>query len=132
MKLDEYRALTAKGMSEDALKGYVMDLLTKTGWLIHHDRPARGQKEGEWRTHIEGHPGFPDIVAVHPDEGRLLIAELKSEKGRYRPGQKEWLEALDYATVICGGGLDGRRVTVCTWRPSDWVDGRIQAWVENG
>lgn len=66
--------------------------------------------------------GFPDLVFCKPGEvneegetispGRLILSELKSEKGRLRPEQKLWLKALKT--------VPGTEVYV--WRPSDFED----------
>jgi hypothetical protein len=51
---------------------------------------------------MSGDPGFPDLVLARG--GVVLHVELKSEKGKVRPEQSEWLAEL-------GGEI---------WRPSDW------------
>lgn len=78
----------------------VVDYARLQGWLVHHTRPARTGKG--WRTPIQGDVGFPDLVLARA--GRVVFAELKSEKGRLSAGQSAWLKAVD--------GL--------VWRPSDW------------
>lgn len=90
------------GLSEAVFQTYVVDLAKAYGWRVHHQRPSP-DSNGRWRNHIAGDVGFPDLVLAKP--GHCVIhAELKSTKGRLRPGQQEWLEAL-------GGHL---------WRPPDW------------
>ena len=71
-----------------------------------HSRPAKG-RDGRWRTALQGHAGFPDLVLVHKERRLLLFAELKSEKGKVEPEQQAWLEALEaaHAAVV--------------WRPAD-------------
>ena len=39
----------------------------------------------------------------------ILIVELKSEKGKVKPAQEEWLSALKKASI-----------STYVWRPSDW------------
>jgi hypothetical protein len=46
--------------------------------------------------------GISDILAVMPPRGRLLAAECKSEKGRLRDSQEEFL-----ARVRAVGGVSG-------------------------
>lgn len=53
--------------------------------------------------------GFPDLVLLKP--GRLILAELKSPKGRIEPEQKEWHDL--FASV----GLP-----VHIWKPADIDD----------
>ena len=62
------------------------------GWMWHHDEHAT-LPSGTYATAHSGQSGWPDIVAVHPRRRQLLVLELKSEDGRYRPGQAEWLDA---------------------------------------
>lgn len=69
---------------ESALQTGVEELLALDGWLFFHDRDARRNRAG-----------LPDLVAVHPTRGRLLFAELKTERGRLRPDQAAWLDALE-------------------------------------
>jgi Holliday junction resolvase len=54
--------------------------------------------------------GFPDLVIV--GHNRLIVLEVKSEKGKVRPGQQEWIDA--FASVP---GVVARVV-----RPSDEDD----------
>lgn len=67
-----------------------------------HFRPAR--TAAGWRTPLSGDRGVPDLLLAR--RGRLILAELKSERGRLGSGQREWLDAL---------GEHGR-----LWRPADW------------
>lgn len=52
-------------------------------------------------------PGFPDLVIA--GHGRVLFAELKTERGRLTDPQQRWLNTLRE----CGA-------EVYLWRPSDW------------
>lgn len=79
-------------VSEDDLKGLVIDALHQYRWLVHHDRPARTNQG--WKTPIEGDKGFPDVVAVHPRTGVTMFLELKSASGPLKPEQTEWLDRL--------------------------------------
>ena len=112
-------------MNETEFKTWVMDLARLRRWLIHHDRPGR-TKSG-WVTALEGHSGFPDLVLAR--KGRLIIAELKTERGKLEPEQDAWLTALTgqgatphaWAMGVPLDGDDGPNgpnVTVHLWRPS--------------
>ncbi|MEE9401289.1 MAG: VRR-NUC domain-containing protein [Dehalococcoidia bacterium] len=94
-------------MNEAELTTLVIDMAKTFGWLVHHQRPGR-MADGRWRSSIQGHKGFPDLVLVHPETGVLIFAELKSEKGRLRPEQKLWMHSLAYG------------YSYYIWRPSDW------------
>jgi hypothetical protein len=73
----------------------VIRLATIGGWRHHHQFNAR--RSGK---------GWPDLTLVRPPE--LVIAELKTERGRVSDEQKGWLADL----AACG-------VEVYVWRPSD-------------
>lgn len=62
-------------------------------WRPYHTHDSR-----------RSHKGFPDLVLVRDE--RLVFAELKSTKGRLRPEQREWLDAL---SIVAG-------VEVYLWR----------------
>lgn len=102
-------------ITEAELQAMVVELAHLAGWMIQHTRPAR-TADGGWRTPIQGHKGFPDLVLVHERHGRVIFAELKSETGRVRPEQREWATALQATT----GRSDV--VQYRLWRPSDWDD----------
>lgn len=104
MKLEDYRALQAKAMSERQLQELIIGLAKRMGWLSFHDYDSRRST-----------PGFPDLVLVHPRQRRILWRELKSETGTTTPEQKAWISALS----LVGADVD-------VWRPRDWVSGRIE------
>jgi hypothetical protein len=93
-------------MREADLKSHIIELAKWHGWLIHHDLPAL-DKAGNWRTHIEGHAGFPDLVLAHPQRG-LVFAELKAETGKASLPQAKWL-----------AGLEGHTAEAYLWYPGD-------------
>lgn len=64
-------------------------------WLQYHTYDSRRSASG-----------FPDLVLVRAPE--LVVAELKTLKGRVQKGQQEWLDGL----TACG-------VETHVWRPSD-------------
>lgn len=89
-------------MTEEIFLNQIVETARWLGWYVYH--PHRSY-------HSE--PGFPDLTMVHPEKHRLIFAEIKSEhgkltegrlnkRGRWMPGQKEWLDALtdiDWAEV---------------------------------
>ena len=83
-------------ITEEQLAGEVEDLLNIFQWRWCHFRPAR--TEHGWRTAVSGYKGFPDYIAARLP--RLIIFELKSEKGKLTPEQAEWLELLRNCTSI--------------------------------
>lgn len=82
----------------------VEHLLNLFGWRWYHPSPAF-RPSGAFSDSFHGMKGFPDYIAVR--RGRLVIAELKNEKGRVTADQHEWLDEL--------GRVPG--IEVFTWRP---------------
>ncbi len=106
-------AALASAMTEAALLTHVLAAAKTLGWRSAHFRPAR--TANGWRTAVSGDGvGFPDLVLVNPRLGQTLFVELKAERGKGRPEQIDWHQALKQA---------GQRVFV--WYPSDWISGRI-------
>ena len=99
-------------MSERELQSAVIEMAKLLGWRIMHQRPGR-TLEG-WRTAIEGHPGFPDLVLLRPP--RLIFAELKSKRGRVDFDQATWLNGLN----------EVKGVEQYCWRPADWELGTVE------
>jgi len=96
--------------TEADFMGQVIELAHLGGWRVHHTRPAWTGKG--WRTPIQGDPGFLDLVLVRKrgKRVRVIIAELKSDKGRVTDDQREWLGLLE--------GCKG--VEVYLWRPTNF------------
>lgn len=91
-------------LTETDLQRRIIDLAMLRGWRVAHIRPAR--TVNGWRTPMEGHPGLPDLILAK--DGQVLLAELKTERGRLTSDQRAWLAAA---------GSCGR-----LWRPGDWND----------
>ena len=92
-------------MSEADLQRAVIDLIRWLGLAYFHDNDSRRNRAG-----------FPDLVVA--GSGGFIFRELKTETGRIRPEQLDWL-----ARLTQGGANAG------IWRPSDLEPngGRIKA-----
>ena len=101
--------------TEDEWKDTVIDYATLRGWLVHHDRPARTNKG--YRTAIQGHAGFPDLVLTRFGDP-VLFVELKSAKGQLSTEQQAW------RSTLIGAGAEYR-----LWRPNDWDE--VAATLDN-
>ncbi len=99
------------GESEAMFQERVIALARSLVWNVAHFRKVRVQrKDGSvyYETPVAADgAGWPDLVLVRGNV--TLFRELKTDKGRLRPEQKVWLEALEV------GGCN-----VGTWRPGDW------------
>lgn len=119
MNRDEYLAAQAKAMTEAQLLDGILGtprnpgIALALGWRGYH-------------THRSQHSpaGFPDLTLVKA--GRLIFAELKTERGKTTPEQDAWL--ADLRTVELEtydtDPLDAV-VRVYVWRPSDLLNGTI-------
>ena len=83
--------------SEAQFRKAVLDYAKLAGWLACYIPDSRRNV---------GDAGLPDLILARG--GRVILAELKTSKGRLRDGQKCWLEEA---------GGNGR-----VWRPGDWED----------
>lgn len=97
----------AAAMSEAQLLATIRQACRKLGLLCYHTYDSRRSE-----------PGFPDLVIVGAE--RVIYRELKSERGRLRPEQRTWLDALSRA------GQDAD-----VWRPGDFYSGRIVRELES-
>lgn len=102
-----YTQEMARGMSETTLQSNIVGLAQTLGWLPYHTHDSRRSQRG-----------FPDLVLAHGAQGRLILAELKTEKGRTRPDQFVWHTQLRLIAERIG-------IEVYLWRPTGWLDGTI-------
>ena len=99
-------------ISEQDFMNQVIELAHYLGWRVVHFRSVKVQrKDGSvfYQTPVQADgAGFPDVVMIRGE--RIIVAELKTEKGKVTAKQEEWLDAFR-ATG---------RVEVFLWRPSDY------------
>jgi len=79
------RAVGKDGMpviTEKLLQEKVRQAALLNGYLYYHTFNAYRSPEG-----------FPDCVMIHPEKHRMIVCELKSEKGKVSEKQHEWLHA---------------------------------------
>lgn len=95
-------------MTEKELMALVIEAARWSNFWVYHTHDSRRSQAG-----------FPDLVLVHRDSGRLLFCELKSAKGALTPEQEDWLTYL------------GRKHETRVWKPEDWTSGRVLAVLRN-
>lgn len=88
--LDQFKRLTEKQWLNQ-----VVELARLLGWSTYHP----------WLS-IHSASGWPDLALVRE---RLILAELKAEKGKVSIDQRLWLDRLIVAGVEC-----------YVWRPSQF------------
>lgn len=85
----------------------VLQAARACGWKAAHFHDSRRQVRPGVFVGDKDAAGFPDIFLCKGDQA--LALELKVEKGRTKPSQVEWIDALDKA------GIPSFVV-----RPADW------------
>lgn len=90
-------------LTEADFQRRIIDLARLRGWRVVHIRPA-WVRSGRMVTPYEGDPGLPDLVLAR--RGRVLLAELKSDRGKPTLDQQAWLAAA---------GDNGH-----LWAPANW------------
>ncbi|MFC4512164.1 VRR-NUC domain-containing protein [Streptomyces ehimensis] len=85
-------------MTEEQFRRQVRQIAAMRGWTLAYHTHNSQRSDAGW----------PDEVFGHPHAGRVLFVELKTDKGRIRPAQREWLQHL----AICG-------LEAALWRPRD-------------
>lgn len=113
--------MTGRRLTEAHFQTQVVQLATLYGWRGYHTHDSRRSQ-----------PGFPDLVLVRGPE--LIFAELKTDTGRVRPEQAEWLAALRQVRDAVEDAVLDRvlrtevpSVDVYLWRPADFdeLHGRL-------
>ncbi len=84
-------------ISEKAFMQALTEYAQRLGYRTYHTHDSRRSE-----------PGFPDLCIV--GHGRVIFAELKSERGRVTQAQWDWL----YELITAG-------VKAYVWRPSSWA-----------
>lgn len=92
--------MTARGLAETeaGFLEYVRHYARLHNWRTYHPLRSDGSE-----------PGWPDLVLCRPP--RLIIAELKTDRGRLDADQAGWLDDLE----LCSRPPEIYR----TWRPAD-------------
>ncbi len=88
-------------LEEDYLT-QILELAHLRGWLCYHTRDSR-----------RSNAGFPDLVMVR--DGRIIIAEVKRQRGRLDAQQEAWITGLMAVAIPS-------RLEVHVWRPSDFAE----------
>ena len=88
-----------KKQTHETEKGFmlaVIELAKLKGWKYYHTYSS-----------MRSVAGFPDLCMCR--DNRIIIAELKTAKGKTTVEQEKWLEKLNNTPAA-----------VYIWRPSDW------------
>jgi hypothetical protein len=89
-------AVKAPPVTERQFLRQVIDLARVSRWKTYHTQLSKWSEAG-----------WPDLALLR--RPRLVLAELKSDKGKLTLAQQEWVDEL----AACGG------FEVYVWRPAD-------------
>lgn len=107
----------AEAWTEEHVLSGLLDAFQVAGWLAYHSRRSDlGVVQGS------GARGLPDIIAVQPETGELVLIECKAEHGRLGVEQWAWVWALRNAgvtAVVCRPS-DYDRCIAAILRRGDW------------
>jgi len=82
----------APAVREEHMQARLEQYLTLHGWVWFHDRATN-------HAHLN-RPGFPDVVAVHPNGAGPVFIELKGSSGVVSEAQQLWADALVEAGAL--------------------------------
>jgi len=100
--------MTTPEQSEASFQRAIIDLARHQGYLVFHAHDSRRQVRPGVHVGDRDAAGWPDLVLCRAP--RLIIAELKAEKGRLTAAQQAWIDALSGCYSI----------EVYVWRTSMW------------
>ncbi len=79
---DHFNQMIARSMSEAVWEEHIQRLLEGAGFQLHYHTHRSDRSD----------PGFPDDVAIHRTEPRLVIIEAKRQSGVLTDTQVGWLD----------------------------------------
>lgn len=110
MNVAEYRAALDGLKSEAEFQSEVVTLASRLGWMAYHTHDSR-----------KSAAGYPDLTLAR--RGRLILAELKTEKGKASAEQQAWIDEVnDGAEAIAYSANPAAYL----WRPHDLSSGLIE------
>lgn len=112
--VEMYERTFYQGYSEEAFQKCIVTQAQSYGWIVFLS-PDKYKKvaiaTGTFHRARTGDKGFPDLVLLHEQTGKILYREVKTNKGTLEPDQKRWRDAL------LRGGHDWG-----LWRPRNYPD----------
>jgi hypothetical protein len=115
--MDPWRPMTAPGyeLTEAEFQHNVCEAADILHWDWTHTGSGRTSKG--WRVPMRGPiaEGFPDLFLSNQKDGRIIWAELKTNRGKLTARQEFVLDRLRNRYAKWHGFI-----TVAVWRPRDW------------
>lgn len=83
MTAPDWQLLAAESMLQDTIRVAAL----RKGWQFYHTHRSD-----------RSDAGFPDCICVK--DGRMLVFELKTQKGRVSQKQREWIAAFEGVPMV--------------------------------
>lgn len=79
-------------MKEGPFLAWIISAAKATGWSVWHVPAPMKRVRGEWVGAKEA-AGLPDLLMIHDDPPRLILAEVKGDGGKLSDEQRDFLQA---------------------------------------
>jgi hypothetical protein len=96
--------MSIKPETEKSFMMLVVNAAHLFNWIVYHTFDPR-----------KSEAGYPDLCMIR--DGRIIYAELKTEKGKLTPPQEYWIERISQVAGKCYPNI-----RVFVWRPSQWEE----------
>lgn len=110
-------------MLEADFQKWVTQVATLLGWKWWHVPAPMVAAGNEWHPAKQA-AGLPDLILIHDDPPRIILAELKSNTGRISKSQRRFLTAARDVAVRSvdsiapeGRGQEAHTLGVYVWTP---------------
>jgi hypothetical protein len=83
-----------EAMSEKELHDDIVEFAESCGWIYAHVPDGLYKFAAIHRrfSALKGAKSLPDLIMLHAEMNRCIVAETKTERGSLSKGQKRWLE----------------------------------------
>ncbi len=119
--MSDARKILDAQISEAEFMKQIIDLATLHGWLVAHVPDALYRLAGLQGKYymMAGAKGLPDLILAKPGSPKtgwypVVFLECKAARGRVKPEQQQWLDALDQGEALRD------YIVARVVRPSDW------------
>lgn len=108
-------ACTSLEVSERQFQQAVIQMARHLGWSVWHHHDSRRQAGGRLVGDLDA-KGWPDLALARD---RLLLRELKTEKGRLSREQQQTIDTLKLRPAVRAQDLRQVLVHRIRWRPPE-------------
>lgn len=88
--------------SEHAIQSEIMLALSAHGCIVARTNVGTVRTVDGRLFNAGPPPGWPDVTAIRRSDGRAVLIEVKNERGRLRPDQIRFAQAIAGTPIIYG------------------------------